>query len=288
MATDAAQIYNTFHNEGKMPDQFASSEWQWLADSYSGNNTNSTQFLTTPLKTQFVDYHNAYLTIPMRMYSAGAAWTQMPLIAFKQSVLDIIGNLTIATDQGQTIVNEMNTHFINNLRMRLEKNLQWVWEDGSEMAYAPDYFPNNGVLSDSASTSQVYDGLASVRGQVSAVNLSGSTVLQTNTIQDSFATTITTTTSAGPPVLSSSVTTNGKVPFKNQGFADRITIIRDSLSIYGYNQTTGLPNGWNPSGQGANNGSIQFTAVIPLKYIHDCEYTAQIQLQLLAGILGMN
>ena len=74
MSTDASMIYNTFHNDGKQPDQFASADWAYLADSYNGNNTNSTQFLTTPLKTQFIDYHNAYVTIPMALTSSVGAY----------------------------------------------------------------------------------------------------------------------------------------------------------------------------------------------------------------------
>lgn len=148
--------------------------------------------------------------------------------------------------------------------MRLEKNVEWRFMEGPELAYSPDKYPNTGVVSNLGSTSEIYDGIASVRGMVATQNLGGSDstpsqLLQTNTLVDTYVS----NTSVTPPIANQQFQVT-PVPYFNKGFSDRITIIRDSMSTYDYTTTTGLPLGWD-----STNHQIFFTAVIPMKFIHD-------------------
>ncbi len=251
--TDSTQIYNTFHNKGEEPDQYADCQWAYISDSYNGNNTNNTQFLTTPLKTQLVDYHNGYLTIPMFLYSSsGTSYgATIPNIALKQSVLDLIGNITISTDQGQTIVNEQNCHLINGLRLRLEHNTQWDFSEGPEYGAVCDHFPN---YVPSAT------GLAAATGNSSSSIAAGIPI--TNQL-----TKYTGTTSTG---VAGQVITPADCVYFNKGFYDRVKIIRNTLQQGTGFATNGTPLGYavGPTGLGAQTG-LYYTAIIPLKLLHD-------------------
>jgi len=103
---------------------------------------------TTPLKQQFIDYQNAYLRIPMQVLmfngpltaSSGAQTlvTRPPTVALRQSVLNLITNINVATDQGQTIVNDINCQFINNIRLEVENDEGWMRSDGPMLDYSYD------------------------------------------------------------------------------------------------------------------------------------------------------
>jgi hypothetical protein len=64
-----------------------------------------------------------------------------PIVALRESILSLIANITVSTDQGQNIVNDVNTQFINNLRLRLENNFNWTYCEGSDLDFAYDRFP---------------------------------------------------------------------------------------------------------------------------------------------------
>jgi hypothetical protein len=252
---DSTQIYNTFHNKGEKPDQYASADWAYLADSYQGNNINSTQLLTSPLKTQFIDYHGSFITVPMQLTpdplavtaNAASNWTATPpLLAMKQSVLDFIGNITVATDQGQTIVNEVNTHHINNIRYRLEHNVEWDYSEGEEYCSAHDSFPF--TLGDPSLIGSVADGYDTITGNNAAISS------QTSPITNNITQFTPITSTDNLPIVPSNN------PFFNKGFYNRIRLIRQNLTLPGF--TAANFNGY-------TTGSMLFTAVIPLRLLHD-------------------
>lgn len=63
-----------------------------------------------------------------------------PMIAFRESVLSLFANITIATDQGQVLVNDINTMFINNLRLCVEHNFDWMDCEGSLLQFSYDRY----------------------------------------------------------------------------------------------------------------------------------------------------
>ena len=118
--TDAQQIYNLEHDVHKVPKQYLSANWNYLQDIQNGQYSNQIAFNTTSTKANLVDLHNGFITIPMGLSqsntvewlykpnantpaTSNTTWDQVvsqpPNIAFKQSVLDIVGNLQVATDQ---------------------------------------------------------------------------------------------------------------------------------------------------------------------------------------------
>lgn len=153
--TDAQQIYNLEHDVHKVPKQYLSANWNYLQDVQNGQYSNQIAFNTTSTKANLTDLHNAFITIPMGLSVTGstswpsqngtvsadfeAPW-QPPNIAFKQSVLDLIGNLQVATDNGSVILNETNTNLINNLRLLLEHDENWFFANADRLGAWPDQF----------------------------------------------------------------------------------------------------------------------------------------------------
>lgn len=141
---DVQQIDNILSNDDKEIVQFSDAQWLYLQDNNNNQYNNFIQFITTQLKQQFIDYYNAFFWIPMRLEFANAAAQiynlRPPAAAFRESVLSLITNLIISTDQGQTIVNDVNTQFINNLRLKIENNFDWVHCEGSELDFGYDQF----------------------------------------------------------------------------------------------------------------------------------------------------
>lgn len=64
--------------------------------------------------------------------------TQPPNIGFKHSVLSLLQNVLVATDQGQALVNDIYTQFINMIRLEVENNIGWLWSEGSQLGMGYD------------------------------------------------------------------------------------------------------------------------------------------------------
>jgi hypothetical protein len=147
---DVEQINNIMTNADREEVSFSDAQWLYLPDVNQGSYQNILQFYTTPLKQQFIDYHNAYLRVPFSLeflLGTGSATTgalsvanHPPLAALRQSVLNLFTNINISTDQGQTIVNDINTQFINNIRLEVENDEGWMRSDGPMLDYAYDRY----------------------------------------------------------------------------------------------------------------------------------------------------
>lgn len=93
---------------------------------------------------EFIDYHNAFIWCPMALEivnpsATNAAQNNTPaLVAMRHSVLSLIAQQTVTTDQGQTIVNDNYTQFINNLRLEIENDIGWIWSEGTDLDFALD------------------------------------------------------------------------------------------------------------------------------------------------------
>lgn len=80
-----------------------------------------------------------------------AQTSQPPYVALRQSVLSLFTNINISTDQGQTIVNDINTQFINNIRLEIEHDEGWMRSDGTMLDYAydrPNWLPSQNTSVD--------------------------------------------------------------------------------------------------------------------------------------------
>lgn|ERR1700722_7635123 len=100
---DVEQINNYLSSSDKEEIQYSDAQWLYLQDNNNGQYNNYIQYITTTLKTQFIDYHNAYFWIPICIELAnpasGPLSVRPPTIAMRQSVLSLLGQLTITTDQ---------------------------------------------------------------------------------------------------------------------------------------------------------------------------------------------
>lgn len=144
----------------------------YLQDNNNGQYNNYIQYITTTLKQQFIDYHNGYFWIP-NAYEVlntaaepNALLFRAPTIAMRHSVLSLVGQLTVTTDQGQTLVNDNNTQMINNLRLEVENDLGWIWSEGQDLDFGLDgnsMLPNQGNVSNTSKLNgpsfQAYQGL---------------------------------------------------------------------------------------------------------------------------------
>lgn len=143
---DVQLIDGIFTNSDKQDVEFADAQWLYLFDNNNNQYSNYVQWQTTTLKNQFIDYYNAFLWIPIRIEILNTTATpagftpRPPVVAMRESVLSMFGSITIATDQGQTIVNDVNTMMINNTRLVIENNFDWVHCEGSELDFGYDQF----------------------------------------------------------------------------------------------------------------------------------------------------
>lgn len=143
--TDVMLIDNILTSSDKQDIQFADAQWLYMNDNNNNGYSNYIQFLTTTLKNQFIDYHNAYFLIPITVVVAVSTLNfgyapRPPMIAFRESVLSLFANITIATDQGQVLVNDINTMFINNLRLCVEHSFDWMTSEGSLLQFSYDRY----------------------------------------------------------------------------------------------------------------------------------------------------
>lgn len=166
-------------------DIFADAQWLQMPDQNNGAYNNGRLFFsTTNLRTQFVDYHNAYLeiqlvvsvsTTPAIQFTNGGANTTLgylgapvattwsttipPNVCFKSSVLDLIPGIQHSTDTGTSIINELvGLDQMNAWRMNVEHNTEWADEFGPALCYAPDSFPNSDLMQGTNSGATVASG----------------------------------------------------------------------------------------------------------------------------------
>ena len=101
---DVEQINNLLGSTEKQEVQYSDAQWLYIQDTQNGSYNNYIQYITTTLKQQFIDYHNAYLWVPfaaeiLNTTASGPLTSRPPVIALRQSVLSLIGQLVVTTDQ---------------------------------------------------------------------------------------------------------------------------------------------------------------------------------------------
>lgn len=236
---DVEQINNFMSNADKQDVSFSDAQWLYLQDVNQGNYNNILQYYTTPLKSQFIDYHNAYLRIPFAVEMLASATNttaqnnQPPYVALRQSVLSLFTNINISTDQGQTIVNDINTQFINNIRLEVEHDEGWMRSDGALLDYAydrPNFIPSQNITADTFGyTGQSYQTTPSVK----AFQGLGVGALPTPT--------------AGPPPLGGAPLTNDPNMYGNNHLAPMVAgmnvTVAAALTTTGVQPTLTFPAG---------------------------------------------
>jgi hypothetical protein len=283
-------------------DIFADAQWLQIPDQNNGSYASGRLiYNTTNLRTQFVDYHNAYILMPFSVTvpltpvrqngaSSGTAgymglplattWgiTQPPNICFKSSVLDLIPGIQHSTDTGTSIINQLNgVDQINAWRLNVEHNDEWFDAFGPALCAAPDKFPNSDLA--------VRSGVAAVRDPTVQPGISEtSNVLPIQTVANptvgngttgniplnlltspynewTVGPSSTSTTTANPNSAAIGYQVQ-RNPYYNKGFRERCDRFRQMCDSVCY-----CPN-LVVAGQ---TGAWQFSGrfLVPLKYLHD-------------------
>lgn len=140
--SDAALLQNLKERGTVTPDSFNNKQWKYLPDISNGDYTQQISFDTQKLANSWVNYYEGYLFIPLGVSSTQAETTSsdgtFPMVAFKQSFLSLIAGIQINRGDGLSIVAENNIQFINNLRLMVEKSLDWTTSEGAEIQFAMD------------------------------------------------------------------------------------------------------------------------------------------------------
>lgn len=133
---DSAAIQNFQDSYKKAASSFNSSEFLYFSDYNQGSYTSGiVKFDTLTAKDQFWIPADSYVMIPISVQAAagGTALTASDPVAFKNSVLDLITGITINSGSGQTLVNEQNIHYINNIRRLLDTSYDAMLSNTQEL-----------------------------------------------------------------------------------------------------------------------------------------------------------
>lgn len=114
--------------------KFRGRQWEYLQD----KNTSSTysgriEFDTQSVRTRSKLWHNAFIAVPVRV----AGPTEAQLCAFKQSYLSFVESITCKFNN-VPVVDDQDVTLINNLRLMLEKSVDWAAVNGPEIGFAMD------------------------------------------------------------------------------------------------------------------------------------------------------
>ena len=258
-------------------DIFADSQWLSMPDQNQGSyTTGRLQFTTTNLRTQFVDYHNAYLVIPFSVTvpitpaqaylgaSTGTNWstTVPPNVCFKSSVLDLVPGIQHSTDTGTSIINTLSgLDQYNAWLLNTEHNDEWANEYGPALCYAPDIFPNS-ALSVPSLTNSVRDptnlpGISASSNTAAVATLANPSglTLNANTSPYNATCACASGTASNNPNQAPQYSSTPN-PYYNSGFKRRCDYFRDACTKVTYNANL---TAWMFEGR----------FIVPLKYLHD-------------------
>jgi len=158
---DVEQINDIMTNANKEQVSFSDAQWLYLQDQNQGNYTTSINFVSTVLKQQFIDYFNSFWTIPVaveivnQLPDSTSEFVyvnnhKVPMVAFRQSVYSMFGQIVCSTDQGQQMINDQNTWWINNKRFEIEHDQTWMRSEGELIDYSYDRWQKTAPMQQSA------------------------------------------------------------------------------------------------------------------------------------------
>lgn len=234
--TDTTELANVKATQPQMPRTYKREMWQDLQDFNNGSHPNSIDFDTRNFISKKVVYSESYLAIPLDLQcrTSGTTFSEAAVckVALKSSLLSLIYGLNITTNDQQLLVQENDLNLINNLRLMVENNVDWMNAEGRDIHFAKD-----------TNYSRLF-----------------SPVTTETCVFPAVGTTANTSTSSGALIVSKGLnlpiestilnqTTSPTFAQANAGFAQRIKFVKEESSL--------------------SSSSLKFTAYIPLKYIHD-------------------
>lgn len=145
--SDASQIHSLTADDSLSSVEkdmltYSESELRFLPDTNMGNyDSNIITFSTEQLRTVWWSFASAYLAIPIKITapSGGEDFSAGDAVCFKQSVLDFISRVQVSTSSGQLLVSEDNIQMINYIRLLVEKDVDWMIEEGNSLLMSKDF-----------------------------------------------------------------------------------------------------------------------------------------------------
>jgi len=135
--SDQESIMSLLSDEKSPSLEFSDSQMGILYDTNNGSYQNAVNFDTLELSSKWTQLE--YLTVPIRITPATAAFSQRPNIAFKGSVLSLLSGVQVKTGSGTTIVDETESSFLTeHIKMMLEHDDDWAKSEGLEVQWAKD------------------------------------------------------------------------------------------------------------------------------------------------------
>lgn len=282
--SDAAVVGNLMKDTDVSQHMLNEASWSYITDINNGNYQDRIVFNTTTLKQQLIDYHSAFLVIPMTIFNSafnvGTADTykqstlgdanktlgnpinhSVPLrsddtlLCLRDSILNLICGLIVQTDSGQTIVNETGRlSFINNLRLKIEHSIDWAETFGSMLHFSMDTQATCSATGNGAAP--VATASAALGGVVPNQNnwvseFLGDTLLPASGTAAPYTAEVAgTATAAGRPAMAV------RNPLFNAGCLKRVQFFQQACSFTALSGTATAAN-------------FQLVAKIPLRLLHD-------------------
>ncbi len=169
MSSDQDQLHNMLQVSSTIDSylmQYTDSQWQYINDFNNGDYSNRIQIDCKSLQTKVVCPRDMILAIPLTIESISNADPNPSLtgplagtpvgstagtdvICFKNSILDLIGNIEIQANDRSDILNEQDTHFRNAIRQGLEHTKDWYESESCELGFAYDSYYTSSIANSS-------------------------------------------------------------------------------------------------------------------------------------------
>lgn len=129
MSSDLKQVVNLATNVAVKDElRYPESQFDYIIDESSTTYATDASsckivFDTTPMSSRFINFANSYISIPLNIYNASYASTN--IVALKQSVLSLISGLVVTTTNGTSIINQPSSNYwdiYSNIKLMSESS----------------------------------------------------------------------------------------------------------------------------------------------------------------------
>ena len=135
--TDQMEIDTLMHPEEQEITQYESEKWGYIPDYNNGNYQTQIQFSTQTVREKKIVWSDGYVTAPIKINAGpgvgAVVYTAETKVALKQSVLSLIYGVVLNNIGGTNIVNDTQVQFINNIRLMLDNDVDWLTCKSSEL-----------------------------------------------------------------------------------------------------------------------------------------------------------
>ena len=139
MSEDAQLISGLLSDDHEVDLSFSDSQLTYITDNSGGGGyTQNIIFDTLQCGSSWNDFKESWLYVPISI-TCGTTFSSAtsPQLAFKQSILSFFRGIQVQI-AGQMVVNEIDNHFINNIRLLLENSFDWFESNRDHLQMSVD------------------------------------------------------------------------------------------------------------------------------------------------------